>query len=199
MQFAYDAQNRLIRIYSNLPLTTINYAYTHHSKAIYSYATETNPLVEVSATLKNGRCTTCTFSNREEGFTYTYSENGYLKSNESDGISIEYAWNNNELSNITTTPRGTYNSQFTTSTIPNDYSLDLNTLAQLVDDRTDYTLVMNTYGQMAGILGNKSAHIAEDTYYDYDYSFYQDGRLKDITLKSSQESYTFRISYTDTK
>lgn len=199
MQFTYDAQKRLSRIYSNLPLTTINYAYTGDSKVSYSYATETSPLIEANATLKNGRCTTCTFSNREEAFTYTYFENGYLKNNNGNDTSIEYAWSNCELTNITTTPRGTYNSQYTTSTVPNDYSLDLNTLAQLVDDRTDYTFTMNTYGQMAGILGKKSTHIAQDTYYDYDYSFYQDGRVKDITLKSSKESYTFRISYTDTE
>lgn len=199
MQFTYDAKNRLTRIYSNLPLSTVNYAYTDDTKVSYSYATETSPLIEVSASLKNGRCTTCTFSNREDAATYTYYENGYLKNNTNNGVSIDYAWTNNALMNITTTPRGTYNSQFTTSTIPNDYSFDLNTLAQLVDDRTDYTIAMNTYGQMAGILGKKSTNIAQDTYYDYDYSFYQDGRLKNLTLKASKESYTFQITYSDTE
>lgn len=199
MQFTYDAKNRLTRIYSNLPLTTINYAYTDNAKVSYNYATETSPLIEANATLKNGSCTTCTFSNLEDAATYTYLENGCLKNNSSNGVSIEYTWMNNELTNIVTTPRGTYNSQFTTSTVPNNYSFDLNTLAQLIDDRTDYAFIMNTYGQMAGILGNKSNHIAQDTYYDYDYSFYQDGRIKDMTLKSPKESYTFRISYTDTR
>lgn len=199
MQFTYDAQKRLTRIYSNLPLTTINYAYTDNSKVSYNYATETSPLIEANATLKNGKCITCTFSNLEDAATYTYLENDHLKNNSSNGVSIEYTWMNNELTNITTTPRGTYNSQFTTSTVPNNYSFDLNTLAHLIDDRTNYTLMMNTYGQMAGILGKKSDHIVQDTYYTYDYSFYQDGRIKDMTLKTSKESYTFRISYTDTQ
>lgn len=62
---------------------------------------------------------------------------------------------NGNLSSITTTPRGTYNSDYKVSTIANDYSLDLNTLAQWIDDRENYTTVMNTFGQMAGILGKE--------------------------------------------
>ncbi|WP_455674834.1 hypothetical protein [Phocaeicola sp.] len=199
MQFDYDNSNRLTRIYSNLPLTTVNYAYTNTSKVSYSYATESTPLIEASASLKNGRCTMCTFSNMEDDATYSYYENGCLKSNSNNGVQMDYTWSNNNLRDITTTPRGTYNSQYTTSTVPNDYSFDLNTLAQLIDDRTNYTIVMNTYGQMAGILGNRSANIVQDTYYQYDYSFYQDGRLKDLSLKGPEETYTFKITYTDTE
>ena len=85
------------------------------------------------------------------------------------------------------------------SNIANDYSLDLNTLAQWIDDRENYTTVMNTFGQMAEILGKRSANILEDTYYIYDYSFRQDGRLKDMTLMGGSENigYSFRFSYAD--
>jgi hypothetical protein len=108
-------------------------------------------------------------------------------------------WESGNLSSITTTPRGTYNSDYRVSNIANDYSLDLNTLAQWIDDRENYTTVMNTFGQMAEILGKRSANILEDTYYIYDYSFRQDGRLKDMTLMGGSENigYSFRFSYAD--
>lgn len=69
---------------------------------------------------------------------------------------MEYNWESGNLSSITTTPRGTYNSDYKVSNIANDYSLDLNTLAQWIDDRENYTTVMNTFGQMAEILGKEA-------------------------------------------
>mgnify|MGYP000741953432 CR=1 FL=1 len=112
----------------------------------------------------------------------SYNNEGYLKSSNNNGIVLEYQWNKKNLTSITSTPRGTYNSDYKISTIANDYSLDLNTLAQWIDERPNYINVVNTLGQMAGILGKRSENIIEDTYYTYDYSFLQDGRLKDITL-----------------
>lgn len=87
--------------------------------------------------------------------TYSYDNEGYLKSCNNNGTVLEYNWESGNLSSITTTPRGTYNSDYRVSNIANDYSLDLNTLAQWIDDRENYTTVMNTFGQMAEILGKK--------------------------------------------
>jgi len=111
---------------------------------------------------------------------------------------LEYQWNKKNLTSITSTPRGTYNSDYKISTIANDYSLDLNTLAQWIDERPNYINVVNTLGQMAGILGKRSENIIEDTYYTYDYSFLQDGRLKDITLiDTNKTGYSFLLRYAD--
>lgn len=196
--FTYDSNNRLTQIYSASPLTTVNYVYSKDSKVSYNYASENSTLVEMKTTLENGRSYMCTFSNKENAATYSYDNQGYLGLCNNNGVVLEYSWNNGNLKSISTNPRGTYNSEFRTTNIANNYSIDLNTLAQLVDDRTDYIGVMNSYGQIAGFLGKRSANLIEDTYYTYDYSFYQEGRLKDLTLlNSSAEGFTFRIEYAD--
>ena len=74
----------------------------------------------------------------------------------------------------------------------------MTTLAQWIDERPNYINVVNTLGQMAGILGKRSENIIEDTYYTYDYSFLQDGRLKDITLiDTNKTGYSFLLRYAD--
>lgn len=198
LTFSYDSSNRLTKVHADSPLASINYTYSKDSKVNYNYASENSTLVEMKTTLENGRSYMCTFSNKENAATYSYDNSGYLGLCNNNGIVLEYTWEKGNLKAITTTPRGAYNSEFHTSAIANSYSLDLNTLPQLIDERTDYTTVMNTYGQMAGFLGKRSANLVEDTYYTYDYSFYQDGRLKEITLQTSTgEKYAFRIEYTD--
>lgn len=198
IDLTYDNNNRLTRIYNSSPLATVNYTYKDKSEVSYTYSTENSPLVEISTSLENGRSYVCQFSNQENPVTYSYDNEGYLKSSNNNGVVLEYNWKDENLSSITTTPRGTYNSDYKVSTIANDYSLDLNTLAQWIDDRENYTNVMNTFGQMAGILGKRSANIQEDTYYIYDYSFQQNGRLKDMTLIGSNNvGYSFRFSYAD--
>ncbi len=199
INLTYDNNQRLTRIYSSSPLATVNYTYKDNAEVSYTYSTENSPLVEISTSLENGRSYVCKFSNRENPVTYSYDNDGYPKSSNNNGIVLEYNWKNGNLSSITTTPRGTYNSDYKVSTIANDYSLDLNTLAQWIDDRENYITVMNTFGQMAGILGKRSTHILEDTYYIYDYSFRQDGRLKDMTLVggSDKAGYSFRFTYAD--
>ena len=164
----------------------------------YNYSSENSPLVEITTTLENGRSYVCKFSNQDSPITYSYNNEGYLKSSNNNGIVLEYQWNKKNLTSITSTPRGTYNSDYKISTIANDYSLDLNTLAQWIDERPNYINVVNTLGQMAGILGKRSENIIEDTYYTYDYSFLQDGRLKDITLiDTNKTGYSFLLRYAD--
>lgn len=198
LSFSYDSNQRLTHIYSTSPLTAVNYIYDKDSKVNYNYASENSTLVEMKTTLENGRSYMCTFSNKESAATYSYNSNGYLGLCNNNGNILEYTWDNGNLKSISSTPRGTYNSDFRTSTVANNYSIDLNTLAQLIDDRTDYINVMNTYGQMAGFLGKRSANLVEDSHNIYDYSFYQDGRLKELTLfTGSAEGYTFRIAYMD--
>lgn len=197
IKFTYDNNNRLTRIRNSSPLATVNYTYSG-TEVSYSYSSEHSPLVEISTSLENGRSYVCKFSNQESPITYSYDNDGYLKSSNNNGIVLTYSWSKDNLASITSTPRGAYNSDYKVSTITNDYSLDLNTLAQWIDDRENYTDVVNTFGQMAGILGKRSAHLVEDTYYLYDYSFRQDGRLKDITLIGSNKTgYSFRLHYTD--
>lgn len=197
IDLTYDSSERLTRIYQNSPLATVNYTYTDNAEISYSYSSELSSLVEVSTTLENGHVYVCKFSNQENPATYSYDNDGYLKSANNNGIVLEYNWSGGNLASITSTPRGTYNSDYKASDIANDYSLDLNTLTQWVDDRTDYPEVMNTLGQMAGLLGKRSACIIEDTYYTYDYSFRQDGRLKALTIIGDKTGSTFRFEYAD--
>lgn len=198
VNFTYDKDNRLTVIRNSSPLATVNYLYSNGSKVSYSYSSENSPLVETTTTLENGRSYVCNFSNQETPVTYSYDNDGYLKSCNNNGVVLQYNWSKGNLTSITTTPRGSYNSDYKVSAIANNYSLDLNTLAQWVDDRENYTNVLNTCGQMAGILGKRSANIIEDTYYLYDYGFYQDGRLKEITLVTSKGiGYSFRLSFAD--
>lgn len=199
ISLTYDNNKRLTRIYSSSPLAAVNYTYKENSEVSYTYSTENSPLVEISTSLENGRSYVCKFSNRESPVTYSYDNEGYLKSCNNNGTVLEYNWESGNLSSITTTPRGTYNSDYKVSNIANNYSLDLNTLAQWIDDRENYTTIMNTFGQMAEILGKRSSNILEDTYYIYDYSFRQDGRLKDMTLMGGSKNigYSFRFAYAD--
>lgn len=195
LTFSYDKGNRLALIKNTSPLAVVNYSYSDDGKVSYNYASEDSGLIEVNTSLENGHAHSCKFSNTEVVATYSYTNDGYLKGSNNAGVILEYSWDNFNLKSITSSPRGTYDSKFVASTVSNNYSFDLNTLAQLIDSRNDYVTVVNTYGQMAGILGNRSKNIIEDDYYKYDFGFYQDGRLKDMTLVGSAEAYTFRIEY----
>ena len=132
ISLTYDNNKRLTRIYSSSPLAAVNYTYKENSEVSYTYSTENSPLVEISTSLENGRSYVCKFSNRENPVTYSYDNEGYLKSCNNNGTVLEYNWESGNLSSITTTPRGTYNSDYRVSNIANDYSLDLNTLAQWI-------------------------------------------------------------------
>lgn len=194
--FTYDSQNRLIRINNKKPVGIVNYVYGDKGAMSYSYASVDVPLVEVSTTLEDGRAYICNFTDQKNAIAYSY-ENGYLKaSNSNNNIGLQYTWKEGNLASIVATGDSKYSSTFTASYIANDYSIDLNTLPQLVSSLPDYTTIMNTYGQMAGILGHKSKNfVSQDMYED---SYDREGRLKLITIYTSNaEGYTFRIHYED--
>ena len=107
ISLTYDNNKRLTRIYSSSPLAAVNYTYKENSEVSYTYSTENSPLVEISTSLENGRSYVCKFSNRENPVTYSYDNEGYLKSCNNNGTVLEYNWESGNLSSITTTPRGT--------------------------------------------------------------------------------------------
>lgn len=80
----------------NAPLTTINYSYGDNSHISYNYSSENSPLVEITTTLENGRSYVCKFSNQDSPITYSYNNEGYLKSSNNNGIVLEYQWNKKE-------------------------------------------------------------------------------------------------------
>lgn len=194
--FSYDAKGRLTQLYSKEPLSIVNYTYGDEDKVTYNYSSSNSSLVEVNTTLENGRTYSCSFSNRTDDINYLYND-GYLKTAKNGNLELKYTWENKNLKSITSSPSTLYTDEFNVSNVSNDYSIDLNTLILLMDGRADYKTVMNVYGQMAGLLGYKTQNVAENTDYLYDYSFYQDGRLKLMTLVASGEAYTFRIEYND--
>lgn len=194
--FTYDSQGRLMRIYNKMPMGVVNYVYADKGAMSYNYATTEMPLVQVTTTLEEGRAYICNFTNQENAIAYSY-ENGYLKaSNSNNRISLQYTWKGGNLASIVSTGDNRYSRTFTASSITNDYSIDLNALPQLVSSLPDYTTILNTYGQLAGILGKRSQHFVSPDIYDDSYD--REGRLKMLTVYTpNAEGYTFKIYYED--
>lgn len=194
--FTYDSQGKLIRIYNKKPVGVVNYTYADKGAVSYDYATTETPLVQIRTTLEEGKAYICNFTGQENAIVYSY-ENGYLKaSNSNNRIGLQYKWKDGNLASIVSTGDNRYNSTFTASDIVNDYSIDLNTLPQLVSALPDYVTIMNTYGQMAGILGKRSQHFVSPDLYDDSYD--KGGRLKLLTIYTpNAEGYTFKIQYED--
>lgn len=194
--FDYDDQGRLIRIYNKKPVGIVNYTYADKGAMSYNYATTETPLVQVTTTLEGGRAYICNFTGQENAIVYSY-ENGYLKaSNSNNRISLQYKWKDGNLASIVSTGDNRYSCTFTASYIANDYSIDLNALPQLVSTLPDYVTVMNTYGQLAGILGDRSRNFVYSNLYDESYD--REGRLKYLTVYTTDaEGYTFKIQYND--
>lgn len=187
----YDTKGRLTKVYSSEPLGVVIYSYPANDKVSYFYSSSTP--VEVNTDLEDGRSYTCSFSDKENDTNYLY-DNGYLKTSKNGNLELKYSWDNGNLKSIVSSPSALYSNKFNASDIANDYSIDLNTLPQLVDKRADYQSVVNIYGQMAGILGERSKNIIENTEYLYDYSFDKEGRLKQLSIVADGEAYTFRIA-----
>lgn len=194
LTFSYDTQGRLSQIYSGKPLGVVNYTYSANNKVSYNYASASSTLVEVCTDLENGRAYSCSFSDKENDTNYLYDD-GYLRSAKNGTLELKYTWADGNLKSIVSSSGALYNTKFNASDIANDYSIDLNTLPQLVDERADYQSVVNIYGQMAGILGEKSKNIIESTEHLYDYSFDKEGRLKQLSIMTDGEAYTFRIAF----
>ena len=197
--FTYDTESRLVRIDNTEPVGIVNYVYSDDNKISYNYSSTNSTLVKVNTALENGRAYLCEFSGDESATVYSY-DNGYLKaSNNGKGLTLQYNWDNGNLKSTISSDTGSkYGATFTSTSITNDYSFDLNTLAQLINSDSDYVTVMNTYGQIAGILGNKSKNLIKDSRYMYDDSYDSEGRLKLLTLYTpNAEGYTFKIEYKD--
>lgn len=135
-------------------------------------------------------------------YTYFYTPKGYI-SQAAIGADMQltYQWENNSVS-IESNPV-TYETKYNYTTIGNIYSIDLNVLTQLSDNRKDFTLVMNSFAQLAGVLGTRYPYFLEDADYTYKYSFDENNRLILIdqtpatTRPDKQDAYWYQISYQD--
>lgn len=197
--FTYDNDNRLVRIDNTDPVGVVNYVYSDDNKISYNYSSINSTLVKVNTALENGRAYLCEFTGEESATVYSY-DNGYLKaSNNGKGLTLQYNWDNGNLKAIISSDTGNkYGATFTSTSVANDYSFDLNTLVQLINGNDEYVNIMNTYGQIAGILGNRSKNLIKDSRYIYDDSYDSKGRLKLLTIYTpNAEGYTFKIEYKD--
>ena len=199
---SYDNSGKLTQISGDNsdgePILDINYTYPDEQQSfLFTYATEGNKLTRISGTLENGRAYSCQFTDYPSSIAYTYSQDGYLNRSNRKDLVMEYAWNKGNLTSIKATSR-IYNTEYKTSIIPNNYSIDLNVLPHLLED-DEYRQIMNTYCWLAGILGKRSKRIAEDDTYDYTYSFDEYGRISSIELKhllnSTNSAFRFYLSY----
>ncbi len=133
-------------------------------------------------------------------FTYFYTPQGYI-SEAAIGADMRlvYKWGNSSVF-IESDPV-TYETEYRYTIIDNTYSIDLNVLTQMADNRKDFTLVMNSYGQLAGVLGTRYPYFLEDSDYIYKYSFDENNRLVQIeqtpatTKPDKQDAYWYRITY----
>ena len=119
-----------------------------------------------------------------------------MKGNNGEALTMQYTWEGENLKSISSSNQ-LYNNKFNTSSILNDYSLDLNALVLLTDTRSGYLETMNVYGQIAGILGSRSKYFLQVSDDYYDFSFDQNLRLKEILRINAQDIYSFRFSYED--
>lgn len=195
VDLVYDRNQRIELIRQSTPLSVINYRYSDDGKISYNYSSESSSLIEVSATLESGKAYVCQFSNSDKPTVYSYTNN-YLRESTNGNLTMQYTWEGENLKSISSLNQ-LYNSKFTPSTVSNDYSLDLNALVQLTDERSGYIETMNVYGQIAGILGARSQYLLQDSDYFYDCSFDQNLRLKEILRMNSEDIYSFRFSYED--
>lgn len=203
MKFLYDSGGRLSQMSMDSPLSEVNYGYPANNTITYSFSSS-GVFVRVAATMEEGKARSCTFlgDKNESDVLYTYDKQ-YLDKSKGDGLTMTYEWKNGNLKSVTSSNR-LFDSKYTSSSVANDYNLDLNVLPQLIDGRAGYTTAMNTFGQLIGVLGTKSKNIVEDTYYIYNYSYDEHLRLKEIVLRIKEPSsmiaadiYSFRISYSN--
>lgn len=182
---------------SGIPLVDINYTYPDNDSFLYTYAADDVSLGRITGTLEKGRTYSCKFTNTSNPVVYTYMNDGYLKRSDDQDIVLEYGWKGGNLSTVKSSERA-YNSEFKASSIPNNYSIDLNVLPQLLAGSA-YMQVMNTYCWMSGILGKRSKCIVEETIYSYKYGYDEKGRLSEIViiplLSSKNSSYSFKLAY----
>lgn len=205
-RFIYGG-NKLLKVEADKPATEVSFTYYASDSLNYSEIKTVDGITEwnkISVKLKDGKIRTC-LSNTMGFMTYSY-QNNFITSVVLGGNTVlDYEWDQSNLE-ITSTglpSNGYYNTSFKSSQVVNEYSIDLNVLSQLVDGRKNYTSVMNTYGQMIGVLGVKNLYLLENTDYKYDYEYDRNGRLSSVTMATKSFSsvfpanYTFKIRYNE--
>lgn len=205
VDFTYDSRQRLIGIRSDSPLSVVNYIYKDDGNISFTH-TFTLPdgnskLNEVNGKLEEGKINICT-SSLLGNCVYFYKNNLLSEAAVGRDIKFSYAWGSTSMK-LTSSP-SVYSSSYTYSQISNDYSFDLNILAQLIDPQEDYCVVMNTYAQAIGILGNKFKTVLENEDYTYEYAYDPQGRLislslvpKGYNMAGENDNYTFKLKYRD--
>ncbi len=208
MNFAYDSNRRLSRINSVDPFTEVNYTYTS-TGVIYSHAYELQDgehkeVNQINAKVENGRANIC--SSTVLGNCVYFYKDGYLSQAAiGKGTQLDYNWTNTgmNIADHSMENPAYYSTEYKYSDVPNNYSIDLNILAQLIDGRKDYCIVMNTYGTAVGILGAKYKHLLENTDYTYEYMYDKNARLSILMLKSNiyskPDTYFFKLRYLENK
>ena len=201
ISLSYDSSGKLTKISGDdadgHPILDFNYTYPDSQSFLLTYATNQSSLGRISGTLENGRVYSCKSADSPSVITYTYTQDGYLSRSNDQDLVMEYTWNNGRLISIKSTSR-IYNAEYKISTILNNYSIDLNTLPQLLEN-SEYHRAMNTYCWLADMLGKRSKTIAEDDMYTYKYSFDEYGRINTAelshVLNSTNLTYSFRLVY----
>ena len=177
----------------------MKYACLNDNEFQIEYFVDKSDFVRITGSQEKGRVYSCRYSDSDDLTTYSYDNNGYLKRVENQEIALNYQWKNNDLAAIKASERG-YDSDFSSTNILNDYSLDLNVLPQLIAD-WDYKRVMNTYCQIAGVLGKRSRNLVEEFFFSYNYKYDEKGRLVEVILRNNVSSksgaYSFRFAFED--
>ena len=201
--FTYDGRKRVSRVRTSYLNQEIDYTYDGDNFS-YRWIKDnesdegTSFVNRFEASLGAGRVNIgkSTLGN----YVYFYMNKGYLKEvSVGADKSLNYDWGKASLK-IMGEP-SLYETEYNYSHVANDYSFDLNVLSQLIDERENYVEVVNTYGQLAGVLGTKYPYILENADYSYKYSYDQRGRLTRIEqiptshFSGKRDSYEFRLIY----
>lgn len=212
-KMVYDGKDRVSGVRTDYNSQEVTYTYGVNNVA---YRWEGNDSVNgvfvtrFEAELRNGRvlvgsvdCNVGTES-KTYNYNYHYTVKGYVLDATFGGTqSFNYEWGKTGL--LVKGHPSTYDAQYAYSEVDNDYSIDLNVFPQLVDARADVQLAMNTYAQMAGVIGARYPYFLQDTDYSYNYLFDADERLVQIVQTPSslkpekQTTYWFMIHYADLK
>lgn len=208
---SYDSKNRISNIRSEYNSQEVSYRYdsqhfaytwdgSYPETGVFSYSFE--------AELRNGRVQVGSLSKTDgtdivgANYSYHYNSNGMLQDATYGGAqTFNYEWGKSTL--IIKGNPTTYNTKYSYSKVENNYSIDINVLPQLVDERIDIMVAMNTYAQLGGALGNKYPYILENNDYKYQYLFDHNNRIvqmvqtPDNTDPNKQATYWFMIHYGD--
>jgi hypothetical protein len=212
-KLTYDGKGRISGVRTEYNSQEISY--THGVNSITYRWEGNNPekgvfVTRFEASLRDGRvqvgsvdCNVGTES-KTYNYNYHYTNRGYVLDATFGGEqSFNYDWGKTEL--LIKGHPATYDAQYAYSDVANDYSFDLNVLPQLVDARADVQLAMNSYAQLAGVIGTRFPYFLEDVDYTYNYLFDANDRLVQIvqtpvSLKPEKQiTYWFMLHYADLK